>query len=146
MTEEEYTKLQTAYGETTCRIFSTYLRTVLLHQPITVYYRNRTADEFADAAVQLKNEMNEIGRNFNQVVRKVNRASTDDEVGYYLFELRLLQGKTDEKVTEICDKMYQIYSHLASERDHLKGQKMDLENLILNQAAAADQSKKKAGQ
>ena len=146
VTEDEYTKLQDAFRGTTCRIFSDYLRTVLLHQPITVYYRNRTADEFVTVAIQLKNEMNGIGKNFNQVVRKINVTHSDDEFAIYLFDLRVQLDEAEKKTKEICLKMDQIYKLLSAERDHLSGKKIDLEELTFVQAAAADRRENKAGQ
>jgi hypothetical protein len=126
VTEEEHTKLRDAFQATTCRIFSDYLRTVLLHQPITVYYRSRTADDFVSVAIQLKNEMNCIGRNFNQVVRKINVAHSDDEFALYLFDLRVQLDEAGKKTKEICLKMGQIYKLLTTETDHLRGKKIEL--------------------
>jgi len=146
VTEEEYTKLQNVYRETTCRMFSDFLRTVLLHRPITVYYRNRTADEFVTVALQLKNEMNGIGRNFNQVVRKINIAHSDDEFALYLFDLHVQLDEAGNKIKEICLKMDQIYKLLAAERDHLRGKKIELDELTFVHAAAADRRENEAGQ
>jgi|HubBroStandDraft_2_1064218.scaffolds.fasta_scaffold162290_2 hypothetical protein len=145
VTEEEYSKLQNVYQGTTCRMFSDFLRTVLLRRPITVYYRNRTADEFVTVALQLKNEMNDIGRNFNQVVRKINIAHSDDELGLYLFDLHIQQDEARYKIKEICLKMEQIYKLLAAERDHLGGNKKELEELTFFHTAAADRRENEAG-
>jgi hypothetical protein len=146
VTDEEYSMLQNVYQETTCRVFSDFLRTVLLHQPITIYYRNRTADEFVTVAIQLKNEMNGIGRNFNQVVRKINIAHSDDQLALYLFDLHVQLDEGRNKVKEICLKMDQIYKLLAAERDHLRDKKIELDELTFVHAAAADQRENKAGQ
>jgi hypothetical protein len=146
VTEDEYTKLQNAFRETTCRIFSDYLRTVLLYQPITVYCRNRTADEFVTVALQLKNEMIGIRRNFSQVVRKVNVTHSDNEFALYLFDLRVQPDDAEQKTKEICLKMDQTYKLLRAERDHLRGKKIELEELIFVYAAAADRPENKAGQ
>jgi hypothetical protein len=146
VTDDEYNKLQNVYQETTCRMFSDFLRTVLLHQPITVYYRNRTADEFVTVAIQLKNEMNGIGRNFNQVVRKINVTHSDDEFALYLFDLRVQLDEAGKKTKEICLKMDQIYKLLKAERDHLMGKKIELEELTFVHAAAADRPENRAGQ
>jgi hypothetical protein len=146
VSEDEYIKLQNAFRGTTCRIFSDYLRTALLHQPITVYYRNRTADEFVTVALQLKNEMNGIGRNFNQVVRKINIAHSDDEFALYLFDLHVQLDEAGKKSKEICLKMDQICKLLTAERDHLRGKKIELEELTFVYAAAADRPENKAGQ
>lgn len=146
VTEEEYNQLQNVYQETTCRMFSDFLRTILLHQPITVYYRSQTADKFVAAAIQLKNEMNGIGRNFNQVVRRINVTHSDDEFALYLFDLRVQLDEAKKKTKEISQKMDQIYKLLAAERDHLRGKKIGLDKLTFVHAAAADRPENKAGQ
>jgi hypothetical protein len=145
VTDGEYNKLQTAYKRTTCRILSTYLRDVLFRQPITVYYRNRSTDEFATVAVQLKNEMKAIGTNFNQMVKKVNASQNFDELGSYLFDLQMMYLDIDQTVKQIGEKMLQIYTLLEAERDHLRGRKVKPEDLASTNAAAADQQGNKFG-
>jgi hypothetical protein len=146
VTDDEYNKLQTAYKGTTCRILSTYLRGVLFRQPIMVYYRNRIADEFATVAVQLKNEMKAIGTNFNQVVKKVNASQNFDELGSYLFDLQMMYLDIHQKVKQIGEKMFQIYTLLEAERDHSRGRKIKSEDLASTYAASADQQGNKSGQ
>ena len=146
VTNEEYSKLQKAYKGTICRKFSEYLRDVLFRQSITVYYRNRSADDFLTVACQLKNELTTIGKNFNQVVRKVNRSRDDDELGVYLFDTRMAQREVDRKVEDICQKMDQIYSLLKAEEDKIGSKKLMPDDPAFTYAAAADQQKNKSGQ
>jgi len=146
VTDEEYSKLQNAYKGTICRKFSEYLRNVLFRQPITVYYRNRTADEFLTVAVQLKNEMTRIGRNFNQVVKKINISWDAEELALYLFDVQMAQKEVDEKVTEICQKMDQLYALLKAEEGRIGGMNIKPEYPAFTYAAAADQQENKSGQ
>jgi hypothetical protein len=56
-----------AFQESTSGLSSHFLSTVLLHQPITIYYRSRAADEFVTIALQLKNKTNDVDRSFSLV-------------------------------------------------------------------------------
>jgi hypothetical protein len=40
-----------------------------LNKPVTVKYRNESADVIMTAMIQLKNELNPIGNNINQAVK-----------------------------------------------------------------------------
>lgn len=146
VTEEEDAQMRSAYQKTTFRMFSDYLRTVLLHQPIPVYYRSQTADDFLAVMLRLKAEMTDIGKNFNQVVKKINIAHSDDQLGLYLFDLQGRQHEIENKVKEMYLKMDQIFHLLEGERDHLKGEKIELTELASIQAAAADRLENRAGQ
>lgn len=90
--------------------------------------------------------MNGIGRNFNQVVRKINVTHSDDEFALCLFDLRVQLDEAGKKTNEICLKMDKIYKLLTAERDHLRGKKIELEELTFVHAAAADLPENKAGQ
>lgn len=79
-------------------------------------------------------------------LKKVNIAHSDDELGLYLFDLHVQKNEVGNKVNEICLKMDQIYKLLAAERDHLRGQKMELDKLAIESSAAADRRVNKAGQ
>ena len=54
---EEYTIIYGFFTSTTCRKLSEYVRKVLLHKPVTVNYRNQSADEVLSALNQLKKEL-----------------------------------------------------------------------------------------
>ena len=72
LNEEEENKIKKLYGRTTCNSLSEYARDVLLKNPINILYRNQSADEFLTEMIQLKNELNAIGNNFNQAVHKLH--------------------------------------------------------------------------
>ena len=72
MNDQELESLTTLFKTTTERALSNYLRKVVLQKPVTVKYRNESADEFLKEMLQLKKELNAIGNNFNQAVHKLH--------------------------------------------------------------------------
>ena len=42
-----------------------------LQKPVTVKYRNQSADDFLQAMLELKKELSAIGNNYNQAVHKI---------------------------------------------------------------------------
>lgn len=69
---EEYSKIYSYYSKTTCQQLSEYVRNVLLKQPVTILYRNASADELLTVLNQIKNELSSIGNNFNQSVKALH--------------------------------------------------------------------------
>lgn len=53
---------------------------VLLKKPVTINYRNQSADEILSAMRQLKKELNDVGNNFNQAVHKLHTLDTVPEI------------------------------------------------------------------
>ncbi|GAC1425539.1 MAG: hypothetical protein NVS9B7_07210 [Flavisolibacter sp.] len=74
---EEVNKL---FKSTTCRKLSEYIRKVSLQKPIVKTYRNQSADEFLAEMIRLKNELNAIGNNYNQVVKKLHSLDFGPEI------------------------------------------------------------------
>jgi hypothetical protein len=55
-----YEKILDNLSHTTCRSLSEYGRKVLAGEPVTVYYRNKSFDEFTEAAILLKKRLDGI--------------------------------------------------------------------------------------
>ncbi|MBC9798221.1 plasmid mobilization protein [Sinomicrobium weinanense] len=72
LTHDEYQKLQQRFQKTTCRKFSEYLRHCLFDKPVTTTYRNTSLDDFMIEMSALKKELNHIGNNYNQAVKKLH--------------------------------------------------------------------------
>jgi argonaute-like protein implicated in RNA metabolism and viral defense len=73
---DEFEKLSESEKKTTCSDLSDYLRRVLLNKPITGYIRNKSLDEFTEEMMLLRKELNHIGNNFNQAVKKLHTCDT----------------------------------------------------------------------
>ncbi len=107
-TQEEFNKLHAAYSKTTCKHFNIYLRSILLHKTVTVRNRNASLDDIMPVLVLLKDELNAVGNNFNQLVRRLHTLQHVDDIKTWL----VLNEKTKQillqKVTEIKLKIAQI--------------------------------------
>jgi hypothetical protein len=113
VTPEEYADLQEKYRTTTHRIFSDYVRDLIHQRPVTTRYRSQSLDEFIPIALALKNELQTIGRNFNQAVKKLNNLSQKedlkDSLEYFAAEEFAVQQKTEE-IKNCLIKTYDLWS------------------------------------
>ena len=50
---------------------SDYVRRSIFEKPIVTTFRNQSLDDFMTEAIRLRNELNGIGNNFNQAVKKI---------------------------------------------------------------------------
>jgi hypothetical protein len=111
--QEEYSTIYRFYMRTTCRKLSEYVRNVLLKEPVTVYYRNQSADEILSAMNQFKNELNAIGNNFNQSVHKLHTLDRVPEIRVWAMLNESSKQTLLSKVEEIRLRMNQLYEACA---------------------------------
>jgi len=78
LSEEEYNAIHKQFKKTTCRKLSEYVRKKLLDKRLTAYYRNQSLDDFMAELIRLRADLNAIGNNFNQAVRKLNSMQQND--------------------------------------------------------------------
>jgi hypothetical protein len=93
---------------TTCRNLSEYARHVLLNKPVTIKQRNQSLDDFMTEMIRLRNELNAIGNNINQSVKKLHTLSQFQEFKSWLILNENHQKILLEKVEEIKSKINQI--------------------------------------
>ena len=87
---------------------SEYLRKVLLDKPITINQRNQSFDDFMAEMIVLRKELNAIGINFNQAVKKLNALEQITEIKSWLGDYNLSGQILIKKITEIKSKINQI--------------------------------------
>jgi hypothetical protein len=105
----EYEIIFKLYKQTTCRKLSEYARKILLNRPVTVKYRNQSADGFLSEMVLLKNELSAIGNNFNQAVKRLHSLDSVAQMKSWLFLYDSTHRSFLNKVDEIKDRLAQIY-------------------------------------
>ena len=113
-TQTEYEKLEKKFQNTTSSQLSHYVRHVLLEKPVVVKYRNQSLDAFMEEIILLKQELNAIGNNFNQAVKKLHVLKQIPEFRSWLAtnetrQQRLMQ-QTDliqQRISQISDKWWQ---------------------------------------
>jgi len=106
--EEEYNKINKKFSASTCRKLSEYARRVLLDKVITVNQRNQSLDDFMTEMMKLRNELNAIGNNFNQSVKKLHTLQQLPEFKSWIILNENSKNILFEKVEEIKSKINQI--------------------------------------
>lgn len=106
---EEMKQIKRLLQATTCQKISDYIRKTSLHKPVTVFYRNQSADEFLAEMIGLKNELNAIGNNFNQAVHKLHTLDTVPEVKTWILLNESLKKSFLKKTEEIKEKLTEIH-------------------------------------
>jgi len=112
---EEYNKIHNYFSQTTCRKLSEYARNVLLQKPVVVKYRNQSADSFLAEMIGLKKELNAIGNNYNQAVKKLHTLDHVPEVNAWVTTNKITHELYFQKTVEIFEKLNQIHRLWSSE-------------------------------
>jgi hypothetical protein len=105
---DEYTKLQKQFKKTTCRKLSDYARKILLGKPVVATYRNQSLDDFMTEMIHLRSELNSIGNNFNQAVKKLHTLQQISEFRSWIITHELEKKILSNKVAEIKNHINKI--------------------------------------
>lgn len=99
-TIKEYEQIEKKWKDSTCRKLSEYVRKIIFNKPIVATYRNKSLDDLMTELIQLKKELNGIGNNFNQAVKKLHILHQIPEFRQWLevyeTEKNLLLNKVEE--------------------------------------------------
>src|SRR3954447_6260244 len=106
--EEEYNKIHKKFDASTCRKLSEYARRILLDKTITVNQRNQSLDDFMAEMIRLRNELHNIGNNFNQAVKKLHTLQKTEEFKSWLLLNETTRKMLLDKVENIKQKIAQI--------------------------------------
>lgn len=107
-TEQEFEKINTQFKRSTCRKISEYIRKILLDKPVKIYHRNQSLDDFMTELIALKNELNAIANNYNQVVKRLHSMQDFSELQAWLLLHETGRQTLTEKITEIKSRISQI--------------------------------------
>jgi hypothetical protein len=113
MTPVEFEKLKERARTTICWDLSEYIRDRLSGEPITVRYRSQSLDEFLPVAIGLKNELNAVGKNFNQAVKKLQSLTDSADLKSALQFFEATEITLHQKIEEIrltLIKSYELWS------------------------------------
>ncbi|MVZ67333.1 plasmid mobilization relaxosome protein MobC [Sphingobacterium sp. DK4209] len=101
VTIEEFQQLENSRKRSTSRKLSEYLRSLLLRKPIVKYYRNQSIDESMTLLIQLRNELNAIGVNLNQAVKKLYLFPQQTDLQAWIRNQQLQNRIIADKIQEI---------------------------------------------
>ena len=100
LTLKEYEQIEKKYKASTCRKLSDYVRRGIFEKPIVTTYRNQSLDDSMTEMMRLRNELNSIGNNFNQAVKKLHTLHQIAEfkawLNAYETEKNMLLNKVEE--------------------------------------------------
>lgn len=108
LTPAEYDRLDREFRQTTCRKMSQFARRKLLGKSITLRYRNQSLDEFMTEIIALRNELNRLGNNFNQAVKKLHSLRQLSEFRGWLLTWETERDTLLHQVSAIKDKLNNI--------------------------------------
>ena len=113
MTPEEYAQVEKLTAQTTCDSISEYARRAVLGKPVIMRYRNQSLDDFMADMIQLRQDLNQVGNNFNQSVHKLHTLRHVPDIQQWV-----LLNETDktqlfrqiEAISNTINKAYQLWS------------------------------------
>jgi hypothetical protein len=108
LTPAEYAKIERKWKASTCRKLSDYVRHNLFEKPVTSYYRNQSLDDYMAEMVLLRNELNHIGNNFNQAVKRLHTLNQIAEFRSWLIAYEVEKKTLFNKVDEIKKHVQKI--------------------------------------
>lgn len=112
LTSDEFLKIEKKWKASTCRKLSDYVRRILFEKPITTTYRNSSQDDLMAELTRLRSELNAVGNNFNQAVKKLHTLHEISEFKSWLMvyeiEKKIVQNKLDD-VRNSIKKLLEIW-------------------------------------
>lgn len=111
----EYQKIHGLFSKSTHRKLSEYARHVLLQKPVIIRTRNESADQFLHEMISLKKELNAIGNNYNQALKKLHTLNHFSEVKWWLNSHEALHQNFMQLTERIFQKLNEIHRQWSSE-------------------------------
>ena len=114
MTPEEYQQVERLAQQTTCHSISEYARRAVLGKPVVMRYRNQSLDDFMTSMLQLRNDLNAIGNNFNQVARRLHTLRHLPDIQQWILLNEQEKTRIFRQIETINQKINEAY-HLWSQ-------------------------------
>ena len=108
LTPDEYQRIHSRLTRSTFKKMSDFLRYAVLDKPIKMLHRNQSLDGFMSEMILLRKELNAIGNNYNQAIKKLHIYSEVPEVKIWLLMNENTHQVLLQKISEIKSKINQI--------------------------------------
>ncbi|WP_231596111.1 plasmid mobilization protein [Sphingobacterium endophyticum] len=108
LTEVEFNNIEIRWKASTSRKLSDYIRKCIFRKKIIMTYRNRSLDEFMEEMILLRKELNAIGNNFNQSVKRLHTIQNVSEFKPWKLGHELERKVIFNKIEEIKNRINQI--------------------------------------
>lgn len=107
-TDTEFSRIESQFKRSTCRQLSEFVRNILLNRPIQIRNRNASLDDLMTELIALRSELNAIGNNVNQGVKKLHTLTDASDIQSWLLLNENRQKTLLQQVAEIKAKIHQI--------------------------------------
>jgi len=108
LTDQEYGLVEKKIQKTTAKKVSEYLRSILFGKTVTTVYRNQSIDDLMGELALLRQELNRIGVNFNQSVKKLHTLSDTADFKRWMMSHELEKRTLSNKIDEIKNQVLKI--------------------------------------
>ncbi len=108
LTPGEQGIIQERFGRSTSQKLSDYVRKILLDKPVHYFMRNQSLDDFMTELIALRNELNAIGHNYNQLVKRLHTLEQLPEINHWLLQHEAARKILFNKVEQIKSKINSI--------------------------------------
>jgi hypothetical protein len=105
---DEHKEILALKNKSTCRKLSEYARRVILSEPVTIRHRNGSLDEFMAEMIKLREELNSIGNNFNQAVKKLHVLKNTKDYPAWILMNETTRAALMEKIEQIKSRINQF--------------------------------------
>jgi len=106
--ETEFEKIKSGHSKSTSRNLTEYMRKLLLNKPVTYKIRNESLDAFMAEMLSLIKELNAVGNNYNQLIKRLHSLKDFSEIKAWLLLHESARKILLNKVDEIKSKIYSI--------------------------------------
>lgn len=89
------------FEKTTERKLSSYLRKLILKEPLVKTYRNDSLESIIQTLIQMKGGLEGIANNHNQAVKKLQTYRTFEDVAVWLITQKHSHEKMQQDIAEI---------------------------------------------
>lgn len=101
LTKEEFDFIDKNFKASACRKRSDFVRRNLLRKPIVMRYRNESLDKLLQELIQLRTQLNFMGNNFNQSVKKLHALFEISDLRVWILAFESERNKYFSLVEEI---------------------------------------------
>lgn len=84
LSRDEFEILQKLFKKSTCPKMSDFARKNLLQKPVVMKYRNESLDNLMTELILLRKDLNAVGNNFNQAVKKLHSLNQIPEFKHWI--------------------------------------------------------------
>jgi hypothetical protein len=105
-----FTKLKKIQKESYSQSIGEVIRNILLNKKITCYYKDRTMDEPARELIKIKNEINAIGVNINQITNFFYTADVSTQKVFFALKVAEQYSLVKEKIEGLKKLLIEMHN------------------------------------